>query len=277
MQQLEQALRPHFRNIWLQVKRPILAQWHPRALELYEKVAASAYKPDELIDVLHAQRILYIAVPKAACSRIRATLSALIGRDPVSVGKIHDRGVSGLRAPRHSVVDFHEVVEDPDALRFTFVRNPYDRILSCWANQYRGKPLVPGDRYVGLYLRHKREMGLSLPEGPGETISFADFVEVVAANAARRVDMHWQLQSDILDVPGVTLNHIGKIELFSQDFARVLDHAGVKGELRRSAAQPIHSSDHGHMSEYFTEALAARVYRAYERDFETFKYSKKLS
>jgi hypothetical protein len=276
MRQIERVLRPRFRNVLWQIKRPILAQMNPHALAFYNRVLESAYKPNELIDVLREQRILYVAVPKAACSRIRGTLSALIGRDSISADKIHNRRVSGLRAPRHSLTDFHEIATDPQALRFSFVRNPYDRILSCWADQYRGKPLIPGDWYIDLYLKLKQDFEGALPAGADQTLSFADFARFASANAGRRVDMHWQLQSDILDIPGLTLNHVGKIEQFDLDFARVLDHAGVRGELRQSALQPIHSSGHRRTADYFTDALAASVYRAYERDFDTFGFPKKL-
>lgn len=276
MRKIERVLRPQLRNVLWQIKRPILAQMNPHALAFYKQVLESAYKPNELIDVLFEQRILYIAVPKAACSRIRATLSAIIGRDAISPGKIHNRRVSGLRAPRHGLVNFYEIGNDPRALRFSFVRNPYDRILSCWADQYRGKPLIPGDRYIDMYLNLKQQFDNALPEGADQTLPFADFARLVSANADRRVDMHWQLQSDILDVPGLTLNYIGKIEKFDTDFTRVLDHAGVHNELRQLANQPIHSSRHRRTADYFTDPLAARVYRAYERDFDTFGFSKKL-
>jgi hypothetical protein len=130
--------------------------------------------------------------------------------------------------------------------------------------------------YIDTYLKAKRELSGALPEGADQTVSFADFVTVVSANADRRIDMHWQLQSDILDVPGVTLNHIGKIENFTDDFVRVLDHAGTNGQLRRTAIQPIHSSRHGRTADYFTDALADLVYQAYERDFDCCGYSRRL-
>lgn len=276
LQQVERMIRPYVAGFRWQFKRPLLAWLHPEALAFYQDIVAHAFKPNELIDILAERRILYIAVPKAASTRIRATLSAAIGRDTITSRKIHNRRASGLRAPRHNVLDFYTVAMDPNALRFSFVRNPYDRLVSCWADQYRDKPLVAGDIYVDLYLKAKRELNDPLPEGADQTLPFTDFIQVVTANAERRLDMHWQLQSDILDVPGVAINHVGKIERFAEDFVRVLDHAGVKGELRRTAMQPFHSSKHGRTADYFTDALADRVYRAYERDFDGFGYARKL-
>jgi len=58
MRKIERVLRPQLRNVLWQIKRPILAQMNPHALAFYKQVLESAYKPNELIDVLFEQRIL---------------------------------------------------------------------------------------------------------------------------------------------------------------------------------------------------------------------------
>jgi hypothetical protein len=245
-------------------------------------VLAKAFLQNDLIDVLPAQRILYIANPKVASSRIRATLAALTGKDTISNWsgnenwRVHKRGASGLRAPRHDVVAFYEVATDPEVLRFSFVRNPYDRLVSCWADQYRGKPLVPDDGYIGNYLKYRTEVDASLPHGASQTLSFAQFVVFATATADKRIERHWQLQSDILDVPGVSLNLIGRIENFAADFQRVLDFVKTKGD-RDGLSAPFHLSTRKLVTDYYDAALAERAYRAYERDFDAYHYPRALS
>ncbi|MBN9548789.1 MAG: sulfotransferase family 2 domain-containing protein, partial [Alphaproteobacteria bacterium] len=269
MRRIERSLRPRLRNLRDRIKEPFLAWTHPEALSFYQRTMQGAYLPDDLIDVVPQLKILYLAIPKAASSRIRSNLAALIGNDTTSDWtsnrnwRVHSRKASGLRAPRHSILQFYRLAVSPDALRFTFVRNPYVRLLSCWADQYRDHPLVPGYGRVELYLAHREKADPTLPFGPGKTLSFQDFVAFACATSTWRIDKHWQLQSDIVELPGITFDLIGKTETFASDFNRVLDHVGASEEVRRAAMPPLHTSTRRRLSVYFSPELAGRIYRAY--------------
>src|ERR1700755_648017 len=147
IRRIERSLRPGLRNLRALVKEPLLAWTHPEALAFYRRTMETAYLPDDLIDVVPQLKILYLATPKAASSRIRSNLAAMIGNDTVSGWRsdrnwmVHNRKASNLQAPRHGILQFHRMATSPEALRFTFVRNPYTRLLSCWADQYRDRPL----------------------------------------------------------------------------------------------------------------------------------------
>jgi hypothetical protein len=280
LRRIERALRPRIRSLRWRVREPFLAWKHPDALAFYRRAMESAFLPNDLIDVVPELRLLYLAVPKAASSRIRSNLAAMLGRDTTSNWRedenwrVHKRRASGLRAPRHDVVQFHEVATDPSALRFTFVRNPYARLVSCWADQYRDRPLVPGYGRVELYLANREKADPALPAGADKTLSFADFVAFACATAEWRIDRHWQMQSDIIDVPGITFDLIGKMESFAQDFTRVLDHVGADEATRRASMPPLHASARRSIADYLTPELADRVYRTYERDFDALGYSR---
>jgi hypothetical protein len=188
--------------------------------------------------------------------------------------------------PRHprtiGIRDFHRLASDPKTLRFTFVRNPYDRLVSCWANKFLDKPLVKrklfteGEFSVERYLAAKKDIDAALPEGPGQTLSFPDFVTYATSIAERGVDYHMQRQSDLLRVPGVPVDFTGKVENFSNDIVRVLDHVGASDELRKRVAVPLNKSQRSRAQEYYTPELAARVFRAYEADFDLLGYSRAL-
>lgn len=268
----ERALRPYLRQLRSRVKEPILAIANPAALRFFRDVMEHAYLPDDLIDVSPRLGLIYVAVPKAASSRIRSNLAAMLGRDTVSGWqsdenwRVHDRRESGLFAPRHGIVQFHRLATDPDALRFTFVRNPYTRLLSCWADQYRDRPLVPGYGRVEVYLAHRERADPSLPAGPEATLSFADFVRFTCASAEWRIDKHWQVQSDIVDLKGLSFDLVGKTESFAEDFKVVLDHVGASEKVRTASMPPLHTSARRRISDYFTPELSQLVHRAYERD-----------
>ncbi|MER8550863.1 sulfotransferase family protein [Mesorhizobium sp. M1217] len=279
---LERSLRPRLQSLRDVVREPFLAWAHPEALAFYRRAVATAYLPDDLIDVVPQLKILYLATPKAASSRIRSNLAAMIGNDTVSGWrsdqnwKVHNRKASRLQAPRHGIVQFHHMATSAEALRFTFVRNPYTRLLSCWADQYRDRPLVPGYGRVEVYLAHRERADPALPVGADKSLSFADFVAFACKTSTWRIDKHWQRQSDIVEVPGVAFDLIGKTETFAKDFERVLDHVGAGDDMRRAAIPPLHTSSRRRLADYFTPELADSIYRAYERDFDQFGYARAL-
>jgi hypothetical protein len=282
IRRIERSLRPGLRNLRGLVKEPFLAWAHPEALAFYRRTVEAAYLPDDLIDVVPQLKVLYLAMPKAASSRIRSNLAAMIGNDTVSGWrsdqnwKVHNRKASNLQAPRHGILQFHRMATSPDALRFTFVRNPYARLLSCWADQYRDRPLVPGYGRVEVYLAHREKADAALPLGADKTLSFSDFVTFACATSTWRIDKHWQRQSDIVDLPGITFGLIGKTEAFAKDFEQVLDHVAASDEMRQAAMPPLHTSSRRRLADYFTPELAGRIYRAYERDFDQFGYPRTL-
>jgi Sulfotransferase family len=265
--------RPYLSATEEALRRLTVGLSHPQAYAFYARLVAKGYEPNRHIDVLPDHRLIYVCVPKCASSRIKMTLSALIGRSPQSAFEANRRQISGLKGPKHvGLSTFWRVAVDPRTLRFSFVRNPYDRIVSCWADKFRDKPLVAGQPSIDPYLAWRQHHDLSLPAGAGRTLSFAEFVTFATATADRRVDAHWQLQADLLDMPGITLDFVGKTESFEQDFRRVLDHVSPDEVIRRQAALPLNVSAHRSWPDYYTPDLAARVYRAYERDFDLLAY-----
>jgi hypothetical protein len=250
----------------------------PQAATFYDKIVERAFVPQHMIDVLPDHRLLYITVPKAACSRVRATLIHVMRPGEDFDGDVHVRKASGLPGPRQvGVIAFHRLATDPRTLRFSFVRNPYDRLVSCWADKFQDRPLVRGQRgVIDHYLRVRAEIDPGLPAGSDRTLSFADFITVATSTADRRIDGHWNLQTDIIDVPGIPLDMIGRVESFHRDIVRVLDHAGAGGSLRARSLRPVNASRRGRCADYYDSGLADRVHRAYARDFDAFRYPRAL-
>jgi hypothetical protein len=286
MRAIEQTLRDPIRRARWAVQSSILSWRDPEALSFYRRVLMEAYRPNNAIDLAPRLNVFYVSNPKVASTRIRAALAALQGRDLVSNWQadrnweVHKRSRSGLKAPRHDIREFYRLATDPSVLRFSFVRNPYDRMVSCWLDQYREKPLVHGrDVYIDTYLERRKEVDPSLPAGASETLSFSQFVEFALATddlVRTDVSMHWHPQTKILHIPGMKLDFIGKIENFAADFNRVLDFVNASPELRAKLIEPFHFSKRKPVSEYLTPPLAERIYAAYEEDFDRYGYPKTL-
>lgn len=184
----------------------------------------------------------------------------------------------GPCGPRNITIDtLFRLATNPDVLRFSFVRNPYARIVSCWADKFADKPLVRGDVFIDAYLAIRQEVDANLPAGSDRTLSFHEFAIFAAATAKARHDIHMQAQDDILSMPGINLDMIGRVETFDADFVRVLDFVNASDAIRRDAAVALNELHHDDWPAYYTQELADRIYRAYECDFDRFGYARLAS
>lgn len=243
----------------------------------YNNLTRGGFDPDSLIDVLPQHRLIYVCVPKCASTTIKMTLSRLGGRCLLSSKELHKRRYSGLHSPiRTGLAAFHRLATNPGTLRFSFVRNPYARLVSAWADKFQDRPLIPGDSFIEQYLSHRSAIDPSLPAGRDHTLSFAEFARFASATADQHVDPHWQLQSDLVSMPGLKLDFVGKVESFHQDFARVLDHVGAGDRVRQVSDAHLNVSQHSPWQSYYSDDLADTVYRAYERDFDRFAYPRSI-
>lgn len=249
----------------------------PGAGSFFRTLVEHGYRPNAHIDVLPQHRLIYVCVPKSASTSVKALLATLNGRRSVATRKLHNRRHTGLQPPaRIGISSFYRLATAPDTLRFTFVRNPYARLVSAWADKFQNKPLVPGDAFIESYLAWRDEADPSLPIGAEATLSFADFVHFAAATAERRVDAHWQLQDDLISMPGIALDFVGRAERFHVDVERVLDHVGA-APTRPAVLRHFNVSKHEPWTNYYTRELADRVYRAYERDFDRLGYARAIT
>jgi hypothetical protein len=265
--------KPIISSIEDTLRRLIVGSRDPQACAFYYHLMASGYAPNAHIDVLPEQRIIHVCVPKNASSRIKLTLSSLLGRTVKSEWEANKRKLSGLKSPKRVGLSvFHRLATDSRTLRFAFVRNPYARLVSCWLNKFRDVPLIASNPSVISYLAWRRHNDLSLPAGPTSTLSFDQFVAFATMTAKERVDAHWHLQAGLLDMSGIELNLIGRVEFFARDFMRVLDHVQASDSMRADAIKSVNASDAHHWRDYYTTKLAERVYKTYEIDFERFEY-----
>jgi hypothetical protein len=236
------------------------------------------YNPNAHIDALVQQKLIYVNVPKCASTSIKMMLSRLVGRTVASFEQLHNRKYSGLQSPfQIGMSAFHRLATDSATLRFSFVRNPYERLVSAWADKFQDRYLVAGDSFIDKYLAHRKAVDPSLPRGEHRMLTFADFATYATATASLRVDAHWGLQDDILGMPRLALDFIGHVETFARDIERVLDHVRADRLLGQAALMPLRASPHNSWPLYYTQSLADRVYRAYERDFDRFGYPRAIS
>jgi Sulfotransferase family len=157
--------------------------------------------------------------------------------------------------------DQRELLEAPDVLRFTIVRNPYTRLVSAWRNKvFLCAPWID-DVYGAV-------RGEAPPSGQQYPVEFAEFVSYLESTVGRVWDAHWRRQVDLTFPKSLSFTHIGKVEILQETIrilARQLKY-GLHMQLPHINEVIITPSPK------YSAALAARVYALYEEDFANFGY-----
>ena len=125
---------------------------------------------------------------------------------------------------------------------FTFVRNPFDRLVSAF-------------NHIVLHNR-------------GEDITFEDFVK----NGLSENNTHWRPQSDYVEMDGYQIvDFIGQYENLQEDWRYVADKIGVSNTLpmiRWNNWPPVVSD----YREHYTDELVDIASEYYKKDLELFDY-----
>ncbi len=196
--------------------------------------------------LLPAQKLLYVPVPKVANRSIKAVLADAAGL-PFAEGQESDFETVPLTAvPRLT-----------DYFRFTFVRHPLDRLVSCYAQK-----IVLYARQLQMPLLFWRYGRRFWPE-----MGFAEFVTAVAAIPDGRADRHFRSQHTFVYREGKSIvDFVGRFEQLASDWAVVQQQTGW-GPLPH-----FNPSPHKPFAEMYTPALAQLAAARYRQDMELFGY-----
>lgn len=225
----------------------VLTNWYARAV----RVKGKRY-PDNRTRKIISDRHRFIAVtiPKAgSTSLIRA-----LYRAPVVdlQTRILEGALEEIRNSRPILQSY---------FTFGFVRNPWDRVVSCYYDKIRN---VNFNHRVHIIEQHR---GLS-PE-----MTFSDFVSwlVSAEGGDDKADRHWLSQHRFFtDQTGrVLCDFVGRMERFADDFNDVC----ARLELPEMKIPHSHRSKRtANYREYYTARDQNLVAQRYRRDIELFDY-----
>ncbi len=189
-------------------------------------------------------RMIYFINPKCACTTIKAfmaTTDRTLDVDPAKIGQDNAFG---------KVDRVEDVSPYPDYFKFTFVRNPWDRLVSCYLEKI-------------LQQRRWREIFGSSP-------SFADFVRIVHGIPDEKADMHYRSQylnlTDSFDK--LVVDFVGRVETIHDDMkavasVRSLDYS--LGHFRKSNGRRPYQK-------YYEKKTRDLVGERYARDIKLFGY-----
>lgn len=164
------------------------------------------------------------------------------------IGHFRENGV------KMDVEDGYKIYYNPRAyrgyLKFSFVRNPWDRMVSCWINRvldqnyFKFKPAE--------YEKMKR---------------FENFIEFVSTHDLETCNRHLRIQRNLIDVSN--LDFLGRLETFTEDFRNLCGLLGIKCDTVRS--QNV-SSKRKKYQEYYDAKLREKVFQLYRKDIQIFGY-----
>lgn len=210
-------------------------------------------------------RFVYVVTPKVACTSVKTALLPLFGRDPAEAG---ERGQAHKILARAGAIEngnqFMARLESHyrDYFKFSFVRNPFDRLVSCYYSKIN--PHVVGidqEPYDGVELR------------PG--MSFEEFAEAVCMIPDEKANVHFRSQHRFLYDQGAEgtpfVDFLGRFENMEEDFGRVAERIGVELSLPHS-----NRSKRRRQQDYrgfYNPELARKVGERYRKDCELFGYS----
>jgi hypothetical protein len=176
---------------------------------------------------------------------------------------IHERS----NIPIPSLLDLDDatqehVLNSPDFMRFTIVRNPYARLESAWRDKV--------ELCAPTYERYSRAIKGQLPAGNDSSslVSFKEFVATLAHDDLANCDPHWRLQTVQTLRGALNFTHVGHLEDFSGIVRTFLAHCGNSALKSKAPMNRMPGSSH------YDQVIADRVYDLYRRDFTAFDYAK---
>jgi hypothetical protein len=228
----------------LTLRRKLLNAHNPLAPQLGRYVI-KRQRPYGII--LPEVKLLYIPVTKVANRSIKAALANHVGlpyKDP------HE--ADWQKVPLSAVATL------TDYFRFTFVRNPLDRLLSCYAQK-----IVLYARQLQLPLLFWQYKDLFTAD-----MSFADFVRAVASIPDAQAELHFRSQHTFIYHQGNCLvNFIGRVEHLSHDWLSLRQQVGL-GKLPH-----YNRSNHQPHTKVYTPELARLAANRNQQDIELLGYA----
>jgi hypothetical protein len=134
--------------------------------------------------------------------------------------------------------------------KFAFVRNPWDRLVSCWLDK-----VVANNRF-----------GFKEPQLT-RVREFKNFVGYVSSLDLETCDHHLRLQSKLIDITHI--DYVGRLESFEPDFNAICERLGVDCQV----VKPLNSSaSRKPYHDYYDDDLQKKVAALYSRDIQIFGY-----
>ena len=206
--------------------------------------------------LLKRNKAIYFPIPKVASASVKMVLASMLNVVFYPHNPMHRSNFPTVK------VDGQKMYAD--YFKFCFVRNPWDRVLSCYKDKIRNKD-VHGNTFVhGVFdgfLRFKKfKAGMR----------FDEFVEVLRTIADREADPHFKSQYTFVinEKCEILVDFTGKFENLDRDFFHICRAIG----LTNINLPHLNKKEHGDYRKYYTKRTRSIIGERYSSDIKMFKY-----
>lgn len=203
--------------------------------------------------VLPEKKLIYLEMPKVANCAIKISMLQREFEDDYSIQK------EALKYTVHSLND-----EFKDYYKFTFVRNPFERIVSCYESKYHKDKKMIGKVLKELEYTHylfgyiKRDRG------------FTNFLCKIVLIPDSYKDHHFKPQYRIVYGKDNKnrVDFVGKYENLNQEYQQIVNKFHLDG------LKIYNQTARNNYMEYYNKFTARLAYFIYRKDIQYFGYQK---
>jgi hypothetical protein len=160
-----------------------------------------------------------------------------------------------------------EKAEYSNYFKFTIVRNPWSRVVSCYNKKILNANTLGKINIISKY------------KGLRPQMSFRDFAEWLCSDEGQDnyADKHWISQFELLSDGSQQLccDFIGHFESFQDDFAKIFNKIGIISIrlpiLAGSKDMPV-KARYPNFKDYYDYRTIEMIARRYQKDIELFDY-----
>lgn len=211
------------------------------------------------------KKYLFIHIPRTGGTSIEVALNGFRSAHPMPIDYIEGRHESGIKGEGLGEEGYKEY------FKFTFVRNPWDQIVSLYHFYTSGSEMYKRDYYKGVsfteYVRlthgqitrwerkiqQQREEGV-LPKYPTRVYP---------------CEIQWIWYTDFMG--NLLVDYIGQFETIEKDFKLICDHIGI--DVKLPHVNIANSRKNKEYRDHFTDETRYLVEEYAWREIQMFGYS----
>ena len=212
-------------------------------------------------------KLIYYSVPKVACTTIKTCIAALEKIETKHLG-VHQKN----QAMKRLTIKESYAHRYKNYYRFSFVRDPWDRLFSCYRNKIYDPPRFfsksnPYHNEKGEFkdfIRRYGDIGF-------RNMQFEDFVNFVVKIPDHLCDPHFLPQHYFFEIE--KLDFLGRFENFQSDICTVLKKVAPGFDADHIISEKRQSSSPASYKDAYNDKTRALVAEKYEKDIQLFGYT----